>query len=299
MLKVTGYLIFSLRGLPALVKFRPQIIHLHTALPIVFGVVGKWLTGSKLVATIHGTELSWIVKSRFLRSMLNHADAICYVSSSMHPKLRESLTVPTMKHTPSGVDLDIFKWENDPRDTFILAVGNFREEKGFDILIEAFASINRKLPEFKLVLVGDGPGRPKIEHIVRYYGLEKSVLFKGTCHREEVAKLMRESKLLVMSSRSEGEPKVLLESIASGTPVVVTDVGGCQALAQGKGLIVPPEDPGALSTATIKMLTDADLWSSFHEACKTSINVLGWHRTVAALEELYESLASTDLSTNS
>jgi len=77
-----------------------------------------------------------------------------------------------------------------------------------------------------------------------------------------VSLTLNESRVLVSSSITEGLPKALLEGMACGLPVVVTDVGDCGLVAEGAGLVVPPRDPRALADGILTLLNDRSLWQS-------------------------------------
>jgi len=288
--KLFGYGVLAIAAMPRVIRFRPHVVHLHTPIPLKVGLLAKWLLGCRLVVTIHGSELFWLRRSPVLRWGVNQADAVCFVTESMRDELSHLLSVKALVYTPNGVDMQTFFPGEAARVPQFLAVGNFRNEKGFDVLMRAFRRVRQRFADVRLIMVGDGLGREAVEDLAREIGIGTHVEFRGSCQRDEVAKLMRESRVFVMSSRSEGQPKVLLEAVACGTPVVVTDVGGCRAMAEGKGIVVPPEDWHALADAMETALSDEEAWTRWREACLDSTPELDWGRSTQILGALYDSL---------
>jgi glycosyltransferase involved in cell wall biosynthesis len=108
------------------------------------------------------------------------------------------------------------------------------------------------------LIAGDGPEREQLETEARQLGLASSVEFLG--ERNDIPDLIRSSDLFVLSTRSEGLPMSVLEAMAAGLPVVASEVGGIPELVDAEtGVLVPPEDPAALSTAVERLLADQGL----------------------------------------
>ena len=142
----------------------------------------------------------------------------------------------------------------------LVTAGRMVEQKRFDLLLRAFASIDRN--DARLTILGDGPLRRSLEDLARSLGIADRVEMPG--YTGDVVKRLRQSDLFVLSSDYEGLPAVILEALASGCPVVTTD----SFLAAGELLdgvrgcaVVPVRDPAALAGAIERMLRvepDAD-----------------------------------------
>jgi glycosyltransferase involved in cell wall biosynthesis len=146
-----------------------------------------------------------------------------------------------------------------PNTPTALFVGVLEPYKGPEILVAAWERVVRAVPEARLVLAGDGPMRAMLERVVRSAGLDGSISFAGHLCRERVAEAMDDAWVLVLPSRSEGLPRVVLESTARGRPVVGSRAGGIQESVEDgiTGLLVDPEDPNRLAEALVELLTDA------------------------------------------
>jgi glycosyltransferase involved in cell wall biosynthesis len=138
-------------------------------------------------------------------------------------------------------------------------VGNFRSMKRQDLLIAAFARLLPAHPRARLVLVGDGDLRPRIEAQVRDLGLAERVVLFGTA--TDLPPIYDAFDLFVQSSNSEGLPNVLLEASSARLPIVATDAGGTrEVIRDGEtGLLVPVDDLDALAAAMQRAIADADL----------------------------------------
>ncbi|MFN2454917.1 MAG: glycosyltransferase [Pyrinomonadaceae bacterium] len=146
----------------------------------------------------------------------------------------------------------------------LLAVGRLSQEKGHVELIYALDYLRRidSGIDFKLIIVGDGPERPRVERMIASLGLAEQVIFAG--HTNNVRPYYALADLFVLPSHSEGSPNVLLEAMAAGIPIAATTVGGVPEIVEDgeSALLVTPRDPQALATAINRLLTDAEL------ACK-------------------------------
>jgi glycosyltransferase involved in cell wall biosynthesis len=131
-------------------------------------------------------------------------------------------------------------------------VGNLLPEKGPDILIDGFKVLTEKVPERRadLVVLGDGPLMRPLASLVREYGLAGRVRLLGRRPNAEVAAWMSAADVLCLPSLREGCPNVVLEALASGRPVVASNVGGVpELLDKDNGLLVPPGQPEQLGEA--------------------------------------------------
>jgi len=128
----------------------------------------------------------------------------------------------------------------EPREPLIVGIGRLAEQKGFDLLLAAFARIARQLPEWRLVILGEGMLRSALERQVKTLGLGARVALPGVV--TDTHAWLRRAGLFVLSSRFEGFPNVLLEAMANGAPVVATDCpsGPSDIVLHGhNGLLVP------------------------------------------------------------
>ena len=144
-------------------------------------------------------------------------------------------------------------------DKILINVGRLAEAKDHFTLLLMMKKLVQKDSNVILVLIGDGELRPAIEQKIEELSLENHVFLLGS--RADVDDLMHQADLFVLSSKREGLPMVVLEAMASGLPVVSTDVGGISEVVRNSenGALVPPENPDRLAEAVQRILSDPKL----------------------------------------
>jgi glycosyltransferase involved in cell wall biosynthesis len=140
-------------------------------------------------------------------------------------------------------------------------VGRLVPEKGVDVLIEAFAQVVKDVPHARLVIVGDGPERPRLERLIDSSNLAGRVTLKGRLSRAAAERAMEQCWVQVAPSRwSEPFGLVAIEAQMRGTAVIASRSGGfCETVDDGNtGMLVPPGDVGALSHSLLQLLSRRD-----------------------------------------
>ena len=247
--------------------------------------VGAYLAGRRLgipvVVTVRGKIVSLARKPgrrAQIRSMLRRVAGIIAVSESLARCVREvagdDLHVDVI---PNGVDTSIFHpmdrddarrqlgW--DLRARYVLAVGHLQRLKGFDRLIEVWPAVQNACGDVRLVLVGSRRGESnfaaglladinRINRTIHPPSAEPSIQFLGPQTPDRLNLMYNAADVLANSSRSEGWCNAIAESLAAGTPVVATDVGGNreQILSPHLGIIVPDGDATSLGSAIVAAL---------------------------------------------
>jgi glycosyltransferase involved in cell wall biosynthesis len=147
----------------------------------------------------------------------------------------------------------------DEAGVVLMAVGSLKPVKGIDVLIRAAGPVLSSRADSRLALVGEGPDRAALQALARERGVGGRVVFAGL--RDDVDVLLRAADALVLPSRSESLPTVVIEAMATGLPVVATRVGGVPELVEPErsALVVPPDDEGALRTALERVVESAPL----------------------------------------
>ena len=146
-------------------------------------------------------------------------------------------------------------------EAVILAVGRLSYEKGIADLLRAAAVLSntKGVPNFRLVLVGDGPEREALARLASRLGIEGKLTMAG--FQRDTKPYYSIATLMAVSSHTEGSPNVVLEAMAAGLPIAATAVGGIpEILEEGlTGLMVPPRNPDAMASAILRILTDPEM----------------------------------------
>lgn len=140
---------------------------------------------------------------------------------------------------------------------FVIAIGRLSSQKGFDLLLQAFAKLRVRHPEWTLVILGEGALRRELETLRDKLNLTENVSFPGRIQNPH--RLLKKADLFVMSSRWEGFPNALCEAMACGLPVISTDCpsGPRDIIREGiDGILIPTENIDALSEAMDRLMSD-------------------------------------------
>jgi glycosyltransferase involved in cell wall biosynthesis len=143
----------------------------------------------------------------------------------------------------------------------------YGESKGYDTFLGAAATVSREMPEVRFLAVGKGTDSEKMKNAVARHELEGAVTLAG--YRPDVPDILSAVDLLVNCPKSrEGLSVIALEAMATGLPVIATNVGGIPEIVRDgeTGLLVPPDDPDALARAMVRLLSDAELASRLADA---------------------------------
>lgn len=201
---------------------------------------------------------------------------------------------------PNGIDVRRFRREARPNafadlgitdvTKVVLFLGRLHPQKGVDVLLDAFVSLARAVPEAKLVLAGPDEHNlsSQLSAQAESKGLAERVVFPGMVVGEEKLELLARADVFVLPSTGEGFSMAILEALASGTPVVVSPECNFPKVADvGAGKVVD-RDPTKLSDAIRSYLEDSELARVAGQAAyEFAKDELGWSSIVARLEQIY------------
>ena len=247
--------------------FRPDILETHGYKSAAYALLLRRSSGPRWVAFYHGrTTTSWMVRAyhRFERWAMSRADVIATVSTGVAGHLRATDRERLMV-VPNGV-VPLAPIARSPQETraelgfganeaVLGFVGRLSFEKGPDRFIEVVEQMHARRPTVRGLVVGDGPMREELEARAGDPG-GRLVRFVG--HVDRVADVYGAMDALVISSRSEVFPNVLLEAVDSGVPVAATPVGGIPWIAEGLDSVVVAPDSARLPLAVERALAVSD-----------------------------------------
>ena len=279
----------------AVADFRPDVVHFHTMGELSPSAIFA-ARNSKAMLTVHGPEeytkalLPWFLESnaykgkrrdwhrltmfgrleyvfyRFIQRPLYVGAFRGHLSLMVSPSAyllevihKEDYGVKAV-HVPNGFALA--RPQSLPQNNTVCFVGRLSYVKGADQLLRAVALAQKSVPKIRLMIVGDGPERQRLETLADELKLGKSVTFYGWKSQVEVRSLMAAAQIVVIPSVwPENLPTVCVEAMALGRPVIGTATGGIPEMIDGgeTGYIVPPADPVQLAGAIVNILSDKTL----------------------------------------
>jgi glycosyltransferase involved in cell wall biosynthesis len=220
-----------------------------------------------------------------LSYLWRNASAVIANSDRLAEEARRHDPKTTIEIIPDGADVHgITPKENyDPgEEADLLYVGRLAKNKGLDTLLDALGKLSSAL-KWRLTLVGDGPEWPAVAAQTARLALIDRVNLRGWQGWSTLPEIYRKAEIFVMPGYDEGMPAALLEAMATGLPVITTNVSGMgEAVLHGKtGLLVPPRDSDALADALTLMIADPSRWEEWGRAGRARIeSYYSW--TVAA-----------------
>jgi len=175
---------------------------------------------------------------------------------------------------------------------YILAIGRLAPQKGFDVLISAFAEVAKSNSTHDILLAGDGPDEQLLKDLAVRHGIAGRVQFFGAANREQVVKLFAGADLIVTPSRKEAMGIVNLEAMACGKAVISTKVGGVPEIVRDgqTGLLVPPGDIASLVLAIRELLADPQRREQLAAAGRARAAEFDWARINEQFRGIYAEL---------
>lgn len=234
-----------------------SIINPQSLKGVLGAAIAAKVLGIPMIATIHNLHNGKYLKQA-VRLLNRVPDVTLFVSEYERQKFLDAGLKPEHSGVMySGINLKRYLPEfEQPEKPVIGMIGRLSAEKGSIYGIEAFSMIHREFPEAKLMIVGDGPERKNLEKAVHEQRLEDKVEFLGA--RNDVPEIMSKMSFLILPSLTESLSVVAREAMATGKPVISSDVGGMAELIehQTNGLLVPATDTDRLASAMRELLGD-------------------------------------------
>jgi glycosyltransferase involved in cell wall biosynthesis len=275
----------------------PTVVHTHGyRADVVDGLAVRQST--PIVSTIHGYT-GGDAKNRFYewvqRRSLRRFDAVVAVSTKLGRELNEVVrperlhVIPNAIATPSDpldrpaarVALGL------PAESRVVGwVGRMSREKGADVLLDAFAA-SKLSEDVHLALLGDGPELESLRDQAKRLEIESRIRWLG--RTKDACRYFAAFDVLVLSSRTEGTPMVVLEAMSAGVPIVATRVGGVpDVLVDGTAFLVEPDAPIALAATLRDVLENRDAaWAVARAARDRAERRYGVRNWVEAYESVY------------
>jgi glycosyltransferase involved in cell wall biosynthesis len=207
------------------------------------------------------THLAAMAKKRIFCDLLANADGIIVLTPHVKHILEENCNINDAKiHILNNPCPQIHLVDDQEKENIILFAGGISKLKGYDDLIQAFASVAQSFPEWKLVFAGSGD----IENgkqLALQSGVYDKIMFLGWIRGEEKDRWFRKARIFCLPSYAEGFPMALLDACSYGIPFIVTPVGGIPDIVVNNqnGLLFTPGDIPALASCLQRLMEDAAL----------------------------------------
>jgi N-acetyl-alpha-D-glucosaminyl L-malate synthase BshA len=284
---------------------RLQILHVHYAIPFgAAALLAKQITAGldlKVVTTLHGTDITLVGNNASFKPVttltIERADAVTAVSHFLRKETRRQFGVRCkIDVVYNFIDPVLRAREISPcipacdstQQVTLMHISNFRPVKRIRDVIMIFAKIAAVM-DARLILVGDGPDSPVAEQTATELGVRNRVTFLGVV--DKVAPILQAADLFLLPSETESFGLAALEAMASGVPVIASDIGGIPEVVEHgvTGYLAPVGDIDRMSAYAIELLSDRSQREGFARSAMERANrVFDYRRIVPQYEAIYE-----------
>lgn len=270
-----------------------KYVHVHNINLLLCAYFLNIMFKKQIILSIGGSDIYNLAKKNLFKILINKVSLVLSVSSDLKKKFNKIYPATPCEIMGNGVDLNFYNFKKIKKNKIISAVGNIRWQKDYLTLVKAFNQFVKKNTEYKLLICGniyDQEEYHKILKFIKKNSIESKVVFKGFLKPNQIKKIIYRSKILIISSVSEGLPKILLESISCGTPVISTDVGDNLQILENKKLIVPKKNSKRMYMAMNSLIKSKKIYNEvINNFYKKRINY-NWKKLVEETEKKIEKI---------
>jgi L-malate glycosyltransferase len=269
-------LVLATKMAEVMTRYDLDILHVHYAIPhSISAYLAKMMLPDRkipFVTTLHGTDITLVGNDRsylpIIRFGIEQSDAVTAVSQYLMRRTVEEFQIKRpISVVPNFVNCDVYSRSEDTRrrDRFaakdegiLIHISNFRPIKRVDEVIAIFAEV-RSHSRAKLLMVGDGPERPKAEWLASTHGVANDVVFLGK--QNDMAQFLSLADILLLPSENESFGLVALEAMACEVPVIATRVGGLPEVVHHEqdGFLYELGDVHGMAAACVRLLRNPEL----------------------------------------
>ncbi len=281
-----------------------QILHVHYAIPFAIAAMLARQIAPELnlqvVTTLHGTDVTLVGNNPTFKPItelaIEQSDAITAVSHFLREEtyrqfqVKKDVEVIYNFIDPARHDhpLPSRVLSDDPRPRTLMHVSNFHAIKRVDDVVRIFARVAEKF-DARLVMVGDGPNSALALRTAQDLGVADRVQFVGVVDR--IVPQLQTADLLLLPSQIESFGLIALEAMASGVPVIASNVGGLPEVVEHAvtGYLAPVGDVDQMAEYAIKLLSDRSTYQTFSQAARErAVRLFDCHDIVPQYEAVYE-----------
>jgi glycosyltransferase involved in cell wall biosynthesis len=288
---------------------RPDIVHTHTPKAGILGRWASWLAGIPRIAhTFHGfgfseshptVEKRLYVWAERITGMITTQFVVVSEKNRLKGQNYGFFRQHSCELIRSGIDLSTFTTGSldkpqkkielglCPSDKIVGIVAGFKPPKGLNHFLEVARRVVNRRPEIKFLMIGDGELRPQLEAEVNRLQLDSAVRMLGW--RRDIPDLLQLLDVFVLTSHWEGLPRVLLEAMAAGVPIVATDVDGIGEVVQTEenGYLVGPGDTTKMAERVLELLGNEELCFRMGQKSQSMVKPFSAQKMVEDYTHLY------------
>lgn len=298
-------------------KFKPDVIHTHT--PFGVGWEAVWagkIFNIPIVGTHHTffdhylkyvkMDYEWLHKFSWGYTLVyyNRCNLILSPSKALAEALKNYGLKRPIDVLPNFIDTNFFQPAKNRaekeklKEKFgvagkaLIYMGRVSYEKSIDKVIDAFALAAKKVPNIKLLIIGDGQERPALERLATDLGIKNKIDFLGFKRGKDLLEVLQAGDIFLTASKSENMPLSVLEAMAAGLPVIGVDSLGIPEIVRNNknGFILPPDDYKAMAEKIIELVKDDKIIERFSMASHELAMEYSEERTAKLLENAYKKL---------
>ncbi len=297
-----------------LIKFENlDVLHVHYAIPhATSAYLAKQILSEKaekipVITTLHGTDITLIGSDPSYKQVvdfsINKSDGVTAVSEYLKEETYKLFDIhKEIKVIPNFIDINRFKRADNGAfkkkvspegEKLITHVSNFREVKRVPDVVEAFNHVLKNGVHARLLMVGDGPDRPRAEQKCRELGICHKVKFLGK--QEQVEEILSVSDLFMIPSGSETFGLAALEAMGCSVPIISSDIGGLPEVnIHGEtGYLCKLGDVESMGNYATKILNDEKLYNRMAKAARKRAEIFELDKIVTHYEKYYEEIKAT------
>jgi len=293
-------------------KEKPDIVHTHSSKA---GIIGRWAAYYAkvplIIHTFHGFGFNdeqnyfvrkiYILAERLTAKITDKLVAVSYenISKGLKNKIGNELQYTMIrsgiKLQDYQIDIDFEKKKKEfglKNEHIVGMIACFKKQKAPLDFIKTAKSVCAEKPDAKFILVGDGVLRKRIEAEIKKLNLEKNVILTGW--RKDTNEIIKIFDVFVLTSLWEGLPRVIVESMSAGIPVVATYIDGTKEIVQEglTGFVVHPHETEKMAERILRLLNNPDLRKKFSQVAKKRVQEFDIDLMVSQQEKLYLSLTN-------
>ena len=250
------------------------------------------LRGSDVPGFNERFSSQYIFLKPIIRRVLRNAAAVIANSRGLKELALKTDRDAKINIIYNGVNIEDFSQRNEREkgDIIILTVARLIKRKGIADFIRAIPAIVKERQNIKVRIIGEGNTENELKALAQKLKVSQYIDFLGYVPHNEISNYYMSSDIFVLPSKNEGMSNTVLEAMASALPIITTDTGGTKELIDGNGIVIPGEDPDAISNAVLNLINDHKLRENMGMKSRKIAEGMSWKNVAGAYYNLYKGI---------